>query len=237
MTAHAPQGLEDQVTLLGEEGAQFGRGAGHPAGRAAVGKFQGEELFVGVAQGLGGVDHQGAGSGGAVPGPVEDVRGIEEFAVDGRVLAHEDEVQLVQGPLLFAQEPVPVGGIILDPQFSHPAPGARATQGDVVQGQVQEAPAPTLGSQQHGEAAVFGDLDGPNRVHDHADFTVHGSTLRDTCSEFKEAKWVLHSSASSTIESLRSHDGEGNVRSICRQQCLLVRSAGIGCPYLVEPAA
>jgi len=88
--AHLVKGFENDVTVLPSELAE---NVGAPADQGrwrALWKLRGEELLVAVAQALRAVDHQRSG----FLCQLQQIGGVDVLAIERRVLAHEDDVEL-----------------------------------------------------------------------------------------------------------------------------------------------
>ncbi|CRQ80378.1 hypothetical protein PAERUG_E16_London_17_VIM_2_04_14_02649 [Pseudomonas aeruginosa] len=180
-TAHSVQGFENDVTMLGGKLAQnIGSPADHRR-RSALGELRGEELLVAVAQALRPVHHQGAGTLGLF----QQVGRIDEFVIEGRVLAHQDHVQFVQRLVAFRFQFEPAGGIVEDLQRAHASTRDAGLLVEVLLFHVEQRPAAGLGSQQHGERAVLLEVDARDGVHDDPEAYAHGNS--------SERGWVVRS--------------------------------------------
>ena len=88
--AHAMQGLADDAPLFGGEGSHVVHVASNEGWRTAVGEPRGVHLLVHVAQACRAVDHQRSSQFGAF----QNVGGVDELDVEGRVFAHQDDVKI-----------------------------------------------------------------------------------------------------------------------------------------------
>ncbi|MNN11436.1 hypothetical protein D3C81_1243940 [compost metagenome] len=173
--AHAVQGFENDVTLLGGELAQNVDAPAHQGRRRALRELGGEQLLVAVAQALRAVDHQQA----FALGLLQQLRAVEEFVVERRVLAHQDHVQLVQGQILLVIEMEPMLGIMDDLQRARAGPHLAVAQVEVLLFHVEQRPAAGLGGEQHGQRAVLLEGYAGDGVHDDAQANAHrGSPLQ-----------------------------------------------------------
>jgi len=169
-TAHAVQRLEDHVTTAFGELAQDVDATADQGWRHALRELSGEQLFVAVAQALWAVDHQHT----FALGLLQQVGAVDELHVEGRILAHQDHVQLGQGAVLFIAQFEPARGVGEDLQRAHLRAGLAGTQIKVALLHVEQLPATGLGGQQHGQRAVLLVGDGRDRVHDNAEANAHG---------------------------------------------------------------
>ena len=100
------------LAVLGGESGHGVHVAGDQRGCAAFREPGRVHLFVHVAQALWPVDHQRA----LELGPLEDVGGVDELHVEGRILAHEDHIHFAQRAVLGLAQGEPALGIGLDSQ-------------------------------------------------------------------------------------------------------------------------
>ena len=90
--AHAVQGLENDVAVLGMELPHVGLAAGDQGGRNELGKFQDGQFFRVVTQRAGPVEHLCT-----LPfGLPEEMSGVEVLAVKRRILAHQHRIHIAQ---------------------------------------------------------------------------------------------------------------------------------------------
>jgi hypothetical protein len=119
--AHAVQRLEDDVAVLGVEGAD-GRGAArHERGRDELRELEDGELLGVVAQRRGAVEDACT----LALGLPEQVRGVEVFAVEGRVLAHDHRAGIAQGAGGVLGRDLEPGLPVVFPAGEHDLPGPR----------------------------------------------------------------------------------------------------------------
>ena len=168
--AHAVQRLEDHIAMLGHELAQHIRAAADHRGRRALREQRGEQLLVAIAQALWTVDHQHT----LALGLFEQVGGVDEFEIEGRVLAHQDDVEVGQRCVGFGVELEPFFRVGEHFQGAHPRAGLAVALIEVLDLHVEQLPAALLGGEQHGQRAVLlvGDLG--DRVHDNSEANAHG---------------------------------------------------------------
>ncbi|MOA07543.1 hypothetical protein D3C78_1272480 [compost metagenome] len=98
---------------------------------------------------------------------------IEELVVEGRILAHQDHIQLVQRQVLFVIKMEPVLGIMEDLQRTPAGADLAVAQVEVVLLHVVQRPAAGLGGQQHGQRAVLLEGNATDGVHDDAQANAH----------------------------------------------------------------
>ncbi|CVB21158.1 Uncharacterised protein [Serratia marcescens] len=125
----------------------------------------GEELLVAVAQALRLVDHQRAFDFGAL----QNVGRVDVFGIERRILAHQDHVQIVQRQILLAAEAEPVLLVFLHAQQAGAGAPVTGVQIEIVHLHVVQFVTAALRFEQHGEAGVFLDVDGIDRVHHDAE--------------------------------------------------------------------
>ena len=90
--AHAVERLEDDVAVLGVEAADLGRLARDQRRRDVLRELQDRQLLRVVAQRARTIEHARA----LALGLLQQVGGVEVLAVEGRILAHQHRVDLVQ---------------------------------------------------------------------------------------------------------------------------------------------
>ena len=159
--AHAVQGFENDVTLLAGKLAQNVGAAADQGGRRQLREQGGEHLLVAVAQALRAIDHQAAG----LLGLFQQVGGVDELVVEGRILAHQDHVQILQRLIDFRAELEPACSIIEYLQRTQACAGLAGALIEVLLFHVEQLPAAGLGGQQHGQRAVLLEADAGDGVH------------------------------------------------------------------------
>ena len=169
-TAHAVQGFEDDIAVLPVKGLEPRGIPAHQHRRAALGKECGKDFFVAVPQALAAVDHQRA----PALGGFKDVGGINIFIVEGRVLAHQDHVEVRQVDVLRGLQVEPGLRVVEDRQAGHARPGHALFQVEVARLHVMELPVPRLGGPEHGQGTVLLVVDVGNGVHDDPQLDAHG---------------------------------------------------------------
>src|SRR3546814_9236195 len=87
--------------------------------RGALWKLGGEELLVAVAQALRSIDHQRSG----LFRQFQQIGCVDILAVERRVLAHEDHVQISQGRIDLPILLEPMLWVVEYPQRAHARPG------------------------------------------------------------------------------------------------------------------
>jgi hypothetical protein len=159
--AHAVQRLDHRRAVARHEAAHVGHGAGHHGLGRELGEPHGVGLLADVAQRSRLVDHQHAGFLGAL----QQEGRVDEFHVEGRILAHQDHVQLVRVGLAHLAELEPALRVVAhldraqphaEPAFQHPQVGL---------GEVLQRVAAPLRLQQHRQRGVLGRLDAVDGVH------------------------------------------------------------------------
>ncbi len=170
-TPHAAEGLEDDLQVPGEELRQVPVAPRDQGRRTALGELYGEDLFVCVPQAAWVINDPAAPGLGLF----EQVGRVDVLHVEGWVLPHQNHRQGVQRTRLLAAKAVPGRRIVPDPDLAHPRPRAIVPHEQVGQLHVLDTPLPSVCGQHHGEGAVLRDLDGPDGVHDDADFSLHPS--------------------------------------------------------------
>ena len=135
--------------------------------------MSGKQLLVAVTQALRLVDDQHP----VALGLFQQVGGVHELHVEGRVLAHQDHVQIAQGGVSFGFQLEPFLRIGEDLQRFHPRPCLAFTQVKILLLHVEQGPAAILCGQQHGQRAVLFVGDARNGVHDNPDSSAHGEFL------------------------------------------------------------
>ena len=159
--AHAVQGFENDVTLLAGKLAQNVGAAADQGGRRQLREQGGEHLLVAVAQALRAIDHQTAG----LLGLFQQVGGVDELVIEGRVLAHQDHIQILQRLVDFGAEFKPAGGVIEYLQWTQASAGLSGALVEVLLLHVEQLPAAGLSGQQHGQRAVLFEADAGDGVH------------------------------------------------------------------------
>ena len=172
--AHAVQRFEDHVTVQGSKFTQHVGAAADHGWRRALGELGGEQFFVTVAQALRFVDDQYA----IALGLFQQVGGVHKLHVEGRVLAHQDHVQIAQGRVGLGVQLKPLLRVGEHLQRLHAGPGLAFIQVKVLLLHVEQGPATVLGCQQHGQRAVLFIGDARNGVHDNPDSNAHGKFLK-----------------------------------------------------------
>ncbi|MNH03124.1 hypothetical protein D3C79_623760 [compost metagenome] len=137
----------------------------------------GEQLFVTVTQALWLVDHQRAFHFGSF----QNVGCIDVFSVERRIFAHQDHVQILQRQILLAAKAEPALFIFFHVQQARAGTAITGMQIEIVHLHIMQFPAAALRFEQHGEAGVFLDIDGGDRVHHDAELD-HLFSLR-TCED------------------------------------------------------
>ncbi|MNN00087.1 hypothetical protein D3C81_1126700 [compost metagenome] len=168
--AHAFEGFENDVTMFGGELSQNVRPAADHGRRRALREQRGEELLVAVAQALRAVDHQHAGGFGLF----QQVGGIDELIVEGRILAHQDHVQVCQRQVEFGVHLVPALGVVEHFQRAHAATGFIRFLVNILLFHIEQRPAASLRCQQHGQGAVLVEIDARDGIHHDPEAYAHG---------------------------------------------------------------
>ena len=147
--------------MFGVKGAHRSGFAGDQRRRNPLGEFQNRQFLRVVAQGARAVENARAFSLGLL----QQVGGVEVFAVKGRILAHHDGIELVQSLHFggFGGEPV------LRFAGQADAPGLRLHDPAALPHQLArlagaQAVAPALGFAHHGKGGVLVGLEGLQRV-------------------------------------------------------------------------
>jgi hypothetical protein len=174
LAAAGGQRLQDHVEVRVAQGAAEDRapahavqrlehrhGAGHHGLGRELGEPHGVGLLADVAQRSRLVDHQHAGFLGAL----QQEGRVDEFHVEGRILAHQDHVQLVRVGLAHLAELEPALRVVahLDRAQPHAEPAFQYPQ--VGLGEVLQRVAAPLRLQQHRQRGVLGRLDAVDGVH------------------------------------------------------------------------
>ena len=157
-----------------EKAAHLAQRTGDQRIRAALREPGRVNLLVDVPQGRRAVDHHCTALGRTF----QNIGAVDVLGVEGRVLAHQDDVQLAQVNVRQWLEPIPVIAAV-----AHCEPARRAQCFTIRQAQiflleVVQLPAARLGLQQHGQAAVFVRRDRPDRVHHDAEADRLHAALR-----------------------------------------------------------
>jgi hypothetical protein len=168
--AHAVQRLEDDVLVLCMEGADGIGLARHQRGRRKLRELHQRELLGVVAQRARAVEDARA----FALGLLQQVRGVEELAVERRVLAHQHGVEAVQRLARFVRDLEPRIGFARQRDVAHLCRDGLAALPMQVLGLAgrQRVTAP-LQLAHHREGGVLVDLEGFERVGDNEDF-FHG---------------------------------------------------------------
>ncbi len=136
--------------------------------------MQGVEFFVGVTQTDRIVDHPS-------PRVLQQITGGEILQIHGRVLAHQHDIHIGEGPFLgFTQRAVIFHAVTRNdgPQSS---PGTSIAQKEIRRGKDPTRMPARLCRQQHGEGGVLGGLDPGDGVHEHSGFEhAHSADSRTT---------------------------------------------------------
>jgi hypothetical protein len=101
-------------------------------------------------------------------GPLEDISGVDVFGIEGRVLAHQQHVQLAERHLAATTQLIPVGLAVGYPQPACSAEWCAVAQAQIALFEVPEFMATALGLDEHGQRAVLGRCDPGDRVHHYA---------------------------------------------------------------------
>ena len=137
--------------------------------RRQLGKQGGKELLVAVAQAGRAIHHQGA----ATLGLLQQVGGIDEFVVEGRILAHQDHVQLAQGQVDVLAKGEPALRILEYFQLSAAPAGLAIDLVQILHLEVVQGPAARLGRPQHGHGAILLIGDAFDGIHDDPQADTH----------------------------------------------------------------
>ena len=172
--SHFIQRLDDDIDLLGQKIPETCRFARDQRRWHALREPGGIQLLVGVAQALRFVHDQYA----ARLGVLQQVGGVDVSHVERRVLAHQDRIQPGERFVAFVQEFKPRGRVAEQFQAARARVRFAIAQKQVGHFHVTDRPATRLRLKQQGIGGVFLDLDGPDRVHDHAENALHGWALR-----------------------------------------------------------
>ncbi len=171
--AHAVERLEDHIAMLLPERAQLLFVARHQRVWRQVGKPGSVEFFIAVTQALRFVNDQRA----LLFRALQQISGVNELGIKRRVFTHQHHVKIGQRDSLLAAKRVPLIVVLLDAQ----QPGARVShataQRQIAHLHVVNFITAALCFQQHGEAGVFFNVDGRNRVHNDAKLN-HYSLLK-----------------------------------------------------------
>ncbi|MOA13044.1 hypothetical protein D3C78_1330740 [compost metagenome] len=125
----------------------------------------GEQLFVAVTQALRLVDHQRALDLCAL----ENIGRVDVFGIERRIFTHQDHVQILQRQILLAAKAEPALFIFFHAQQAGAGAAVTGVQIEIVHLHIVQFPATALRFEQHGEAGVFLDVDGGDRVHHDAE--------------------------------------------------------------------
>jgi hypothetical protein len=158
------------ITVLLVKGAQALAVRAYQYRRAALREAGGKDFLVAVAQALAAVDHERA----LALRLFQYVGRVDVFVVEGRVLAHQDDVELREVAVLVLAQRVPALRIMEYFQRGHARPGHPLLEVEVLLFHVKELPIPGLRSPQHGEGAVLFVIDVGDRVHHHTQLQCHG---------------------------------------------------------------
>ena len=165
--AHAVERLEDDVVVLGMKAFDVQRVARDQGRTDELGPFQDGQFFRMVAQRAGLVEHPGA----LALGLLQQVGGVEKFAVERRVLAHHHRVEVLErlpaliGLVLGGAEPV--HRITGERDVAHNCGhGLAALPHDVLGFAGADLVAAGLRLAHHGKGGVLVDLEGFQRVGD-----------------------------------------------------------------------
>jgi hypothetical protein len=170
------RGLEDDVALRGVKVAHGQRVARDQGGGGELREFEDGELLGVVAQRARPVEDTCA----FVLGALQQMGGVEELAVEGRVLAHEHGVEVAQGrdALLWRQRAFvePVLFVAGQPDAPHRGRHAGGRQPAQVPGLTGcQGVAAALRLAHHGVGAVLVGLEGFQRIGDEKQ--VHGACV------------------------------------------------------------
>ncbi len=169
--SHFVQGFENDVTVLVGKLAENVGASADQGRRCALRKLSGEELLVAVAQALWTVDHQRS----RLFRQFQQIGCVDVLAVEWRILAHEDHIEVGKGHVDLLACLEPVLRVVEDLQRAHACAGLVAELIKVSLLHIEECPASRLGGQQHGKRAVLLEGDLRDRVHDDPDANGHES--------------------------------------------------------------
>ncbi|MNE54047.1 hypothetical protein D3C80_1488050 [compost metagenome] len=107
-------------------------------------------------------------------GLLQQVGGIDEFVIEGWILAHQDHIQFAQRDVALGAQFEPVLRVIEYVERAQAGTCLALGLVKVLLLHIEERPAARLGGQQHGQRAVLLEGDLGDGVHDNAEANAHG---------------------------------------------------------------